>query len=54
MYGFFLLQTIEVLDDSNKFIQTIQKELEDKDWRNVVDQAKNKYEMEWPDDTEEN
>lgn len=47
------MQTISVLDDSNKYIQEIQNELEKKDWRNVLDDAKNKYEMEWPDDKDE-
>lgn len=47
------MQTINVLDDSNKYIQEIQNELEKKDWRNVLDEAKNKYEMEWPDDKDE-
>lgn len=31
----------------------MQAELEKKDWRNVLDEAKNKYEMEWPNDSEE-
>jgi hypothetical protein len=42
-----------VLDDSNKYIQEIQEVLEKKDWRNVLDEAKNKCEIEWPDDQEE-
>jgi hypothetical protein len=42
-----------VLDESNKYIQEVQNDLEKKDWRNVLDEAKNKYELEWPDDSEE-
>lgn len=49
----FNIQTIEVLDQSNKYIQTIQEELQNKDWRNVLAEAQNKYEIEWPNDQEE-
>ena len=46
-------QTIDVLDDSNKYIKDVQEELEKKDWRNILDEAQQKYEIEWPDDREE-
>ena len=42
-----------MLDDSNKYIQEIQQTLEQKDWRRVLDEAQNKYEIEWPNDSEE-
>lgn len=44
---------VNVLDDSNKYIKQIQDELEAKDWRNVLEEAQKKYEIEWPDDSEE-
>lgn len=47
------MQTIDVLDQSNQYIQQVQTELEKKDWRNVLDEAQHKYELDWPDDTEE-
>ena len=31
----------------------VQRDLEQKDWRGILDDAKNKYELEWPDDSEE-
>ena len=31
----------------------VQKDMEAKDWRGILDDAKNKYELEWPDDREE-
>ena len=31
----------------------MQDTLEQKDWRRVLDESKQKYEMEWPDDKEE-
>lgn len=34
------MQTINVLEDSNKYIKMIQNELEKKDWRNVLEEAK--------------
>jgi len=46
-------QMVNVLDDSNKYIKQIQDELEAKDWRNVLEEAQKKYEIEWPDDSEE-
>jgi hypothetical protein len=42
-----------VLDDSNKYIREVQDVLEAKDWRNVLADAQNKVEIEWPDDREE-
>jgi|JI9StandDraft_1071089.scaffolds.fasta_scaffold945949_2 hypothetical protein len=50
---FSSIETIDVLDDSNKYIREIQDELEKKDWRNVLEEAKQKYEIEFPDDREE-
>ena len=47
------MQTIEVLDSSNKYINEIQTQLENKDWRGILADAQNKYELEWPDDREE-
>lgn len=47
------IQTIDVLDDSNKYIKEVQDALEAKDWRNVLAEAQNKVEIEWPDDREE-
>lgn len=44
---------VNVLDDSNKYIKEIQDELEAKDWRNVLAESEKKYEIEWPDDSEE-
>ena len=41
-----------MLDDSNKYIREVQDVLEDKDWRGILVDAQNKYEMEWPDDSE--
>lgn len=49
----FLIQTVNVLEDSNKYIKMAQQEMENRDWRNVLEQAKNKYELEWPEDDEE-
>lgn len=37
-----IIQTIDVLDDSNKYIREVQDELESKDWRNVLAEAQNK------------
>lgn len=42
-----------MLEDSNKYIAMMQREMEQKDWRGVLDEAQNKYELEWPDDSEE-
>lgn len=42
-----------MLDDSNKYIREVQEELENKDWRGILAEAQNKYELEWPDDREE-
>ena len=47
------MQTIDVLDNSNRYIREVQDELEAKDWQGVLADAQNKYEMEWPDDSEE-
>lgn len=39
---------VSVLDESNKYMAQVQQELEDKDWRSVVEQAAQKYEgIEW-------
>ena len=43
-----IIQTIDVLDDSNKYIKDIQNQLERKDWRNILNEAQRKYEVEWP------
>lgn len=48
-----MIQTIDVLDQSNKYIQEIQNELQKKDWKNVLSEAQNKYEIQWPDDSQE-
>lgn len=42
-----------MLDQSNKYINEIQNELENKDWRGVLADAQNKCQIEWPDDQEE-
>ena len=42
-----------MLDQSNKYINEIQNDLENKDWRGVLADAQNKYEMDWPDDRDE-
>ena len=42
-----------MLDDSNKYIREVQEELENKDWRGILAEAQNKYQMDWPDDSEE-
>lgn len=47
------MKTIDVLDDSNKYIREVQDVLEAKDWRNVLAEAQEKVEIEWPDDREE-
>ena len=36
IYLFYTLQTVNVLDQSNKYIKDIQAQLEAKDWRNVL------------------
>jgi len=41
------------LEQSNKYINEVQAQLEEKDWRGVLADAQNKYELEWPDDREE-
>lgn len=53
MFVIIFSQMVNVLDDSNKYIKQIQDELEAKDWRNVLEEAQKKYEIEWPDDSEE-
>ena len=42
-----------MLDDSNKYVKEIQDHLEAKDWQNVLAEAQQKVEIEWPDDSEE-
>lgn len=45
---------VNVLDESNKFMAKVQQELDDKDWRSVVEQAKQKYEgVDWGTEEEE-
>ena len=46
-------QTIDALDDSNKYIKEVQEVLEDKDWRGILADAQNQYAIDWPDDSEE-
>ena len=43
---------VNVLDESNKYVKEIHEELEKKDWRNILDEAQKKYEIQWPDDSE--
>jgi hypothetical protein len=37
------MQTIDALEDSNKYVREIQDVLEKKDWRNVLEEAQHKY-----------
>lgn len=53
MYIFQLFQTITALDDSNKYIKEMQELMEKKDWQGVIEEAKNKCELDWPQDQEE-
>ena len=36
------MQTIDALEDSNKYIKEVQDELQKKDWQNIVAQARQK------------
>ena len=38
------MQTIKVMQESNKFKQKIQDELEAMDWRGILEKAQEKYE----------
>ena len=38
-----LMQTIEAVDQANKHVDEIMKELEAKDWQNVLQEAQKKY-----------
>lgn len=45
---------VNVLEESNKFMAKVQQELEDKDWRSIVEQSKEKYEgIQWEAEEEE-
>ncbi len=45
---------INVLDESNKYMAKVQQQLEDKDWRSIVEQSKEKYVgIEWEAEEEE-
>ena len=48
-----MTQTIEVLEDSNRYIREVQEALEDRDWRGVLPDCQNQYAIDWPDDSEE-
>lgn len=43
MYIFYNNQTIDALEDSNKYIKQMQQLMEKKDWQGIVEDAKNKY-----------
>ena len=45
-----MTKTIDALEDSNKYIKDIQNELERKDWQNVLAEAKQKTDIQWPED----
>ncbi len=47
---FILFQTVDALEESNKHIDEVMKEMEAKDWQNVLLEAQKKYELEWPQD----
>lgn len=44
------MKTVDVLEDSNKYINDVQQYMEKKDWRGILDEAKQKYEVEWPEE----
>ena len=39
-----------MLDDANKYTKEIQDELEAKDWQNVLAEAQNKCQIDWPEE----
>lgn len=47
------MQTIDALQESNQYIKEMQVLMQNKDWQGVIEDAKNKYELEWPQDEEQ-
>lgn len=47
-YYLLIFQTIDALEDSNKYIKDMQNLMQKKDWQGILDDAKNKYELDWP------
>lgn len=47
------MQTIDALQESNQYIKEMQVLMQNKDWQGVIEDAKNKYEIEWPQDEEQ-
>ena len=39
--------TILALEDSNKYINDVQQYLENKDWRGIIEEAKQDYSIKW-------